>query len=135
MGDGEEEVWRCSCWFRLGAEGEKQLMATFDRRSYERPLSTGGFYSFVEDWDRSRGACGHSARRMAEFSNATVNGRALNEARFTKVESGADAFGASKALGFCTGEGNSFVLSTGGDDVPLEECVSHNSTLRICHNQ
>ena len=53
--------------------------------------------------------------------------------RFTKVESGADAFAASKAMGFCTGDGNSFVLSTGGDDVPLEERVSNNSTLR-CHN-
>ena len=49
---GGEETWRCSCWFRLGAKGEKQLMASFERRSRERPLSTGGFYSFVEDWDR-----------------------------------------------------------------------------------
>ena len=50
--NGGEETWRCSCWFRLGAMGEKQLMATFERRSRERPLYTSGFYSFVEDWDR-----------------------------------------------------------------------------------
>lgn len=129
--NGEEESWRCSCWLSLGAKSEKQLMATFERRSRERPLSAGGFYSFVEDWDRSRDACGHSARRLAEFSSATVNGRALNEARFTKVETDADAFAASKAMGFCRGERNCFVLSTGGEDVPSGECVCNNSTLRI----
>ena len=55
--------------------------------------------------------------------------------RFTKVESGADAFAASKAIGYCKGERNCFVLSTGGEDVPLGECVCNNSALRICHKQ
>ena len=53
------------------------------------------------------------------------------------MESGADAFAASKAKGFCRDERNCFVLSTGGDDddVPLGERVGDNSVLRICQNR
>ena len=66
--DGEEEIWRCSCWFRLGSKDEKLLMATFERRSRERPLCTDGFYSFVEDWDREEHhICCSSAVRVFKY--------------------------------------------------------------------
>lgn len=47
-------------------------MATFRRRSRRRPLHRDGFYSFVEDWDRSDGAEGHLRMRAATFRGAAV---------------------------------------------------------------
>ena len=70
-----------------------------------------------------------------------MNGRVLNTATFTKVESGSDAFAASKALGFCREEHcpewaeKRFVLSTGGDDVPPEKQVSNGSYLELSGDQ
>jgi hypothetical protein len=54
------QTWTCSCWYTLGAE--KHFMASFRRRSCQQPLRANGFYSFVEDWDRSPKACGHTLR-------------------------------------------------------------------------
>ena len=34
-----------------------------------RPLEKDGFHSFIEDWNRSTGAAGHTVFREAEFFN------------------------------------------------------------------
>ena len=74
-------------------QGETNTVAASQLNpTYQKSWSTGSnivqnwyLYQFNRDVDllpcRSRDACGHSARRLAEFSSATVNGRALNEAR------------------------------------------------------
>jgi hypothetical protein len=124
------ETWHCSCWFQLG-DGGKQLMATYMRKSSQRPLNRNGFYSFVEDWDRSCGAKGHCRRRKGEFFGASVNGRPLTNALFTKVEDGADEFASAKACGYTDGT-DKFVLCTGGpDDEGIRE-VKHYTQLRLC---
>ena len=97
------------------------------RRPGPRPLSRSGFYSFVEDWDRSSGAQGHNICRKAEFSDQKLiiddRGFRLRNATFTKVEDGRDKFAKKKAKG--GKEGKSFFLSSGGQD---DECESE------CHN-
>ena len=65
--DGDS--WVCSCYYLL--RGQEYFMASFRRRG-PRPLSRGGFYSFVEDWDRCPGARGHLTCRRALFSHQTL---------------------------------------------------------------
>ena len=66
----EEDGWICSCFFLH--QGQTHFMASY-RRTGPRPLSTSGFYSFVEDWDRCTGAAGHLACRMAEFTDQQIS--------------------------------------------------------------
>lgn len=54
-----------SCWYEL--DGQRHFLASYKRHSSVKPLSPTGFYSFVEDWDRSVGAKGHNLCRMAIF--------------------------------------------------------------------
>jgi len=99
-------------------------MATY-RRPGPRPLNRNGFYSFVEDWDRSSGAQGHKICRKAEFMDQKLiiedRGFRLRNATFTKVEDGRDKFAKQKAKG--GKEGKRFFLSSGGDQDERElEC-------------
>ena len=66
----EDDAWFCSC--RLILRGQEHIMATY-KRPGPRPLSRNGFYSFVEDWDRSCGVEGHLVCRKAEFGGQTVS--------------------------------------------------------------
>ena len=72
----------CDC------RGCTRLLARY-RRPGPRPLHTGGFYSFVEDWDRGPGAAGHATIRRAEFRHqqARLDGVPANiaSAVFTKA--------------------------------------------------
>lgn len=109
---GGKETWACSCWVET-AGGERHFMATFRRTAAARPLSAGGFYSFVEDWDRSPGARGHLAPRRAAFFGQEP---AAAAATFTKVRHGADAYAADRATGGACpySPAPGYYLSTGG---------------------
>ena len=98
-------------------------MASY-RRKGGRPLNSGGFYSFVEDWDRCDGAEGHFIQRSAYFSGQAAYIDGINSplgdcAKFTKVENGHDLYGAGKATGSCCGD--RFYLCTGGCDREVAE--------------
>ena len=71
MQEDGKETWICTCHFSKQDDPE-QLMASFRRTSEQAPLNAGGFYSFVEDWDRSPGAEGHHRNRSAVFSKQAV---------------------------------------------------------------
>ena len=92
-GKREDDSWVCSC--HIEYRGDTHFMASY-RRPGPRPLNRNGFYSFVEDWDRSKGAQGHMVCRKAEFLNQklVINDRGfkLRKATFTKVEDGRDKF-------------------------------------------
>ena len=53
--------WSCSCWYKRSSEKESEahFMATYRRPGDICPLDDSGFYSFIEDWDRSREANGY----------------------------------------------------------------------------
>jgi len=132
------EAWICSCYFTH--QGLNHFLASY-RRTGPRPLSRNGFYSFVEDWDRSGGAEGHLTCRRATFSKQSLRIKdkevKLSSAVFTKVEHGRDKFACSKAKGgVCKIEDDaSFFLSTGGleDDEEDEKNITrtHNSELSL----
>lgn len=118
-----KETWRCSCFVQ--SRSEEHFLASFRRTSRQKPLCPGGFYSFIEDWNRSCGATGHKIRRKAEFIRPTFVGkdgskRPLKKIRFTKVESGLDAMAKDKATAKVVGPG-AFELCTGG---PEDECLA-----------
>ena len=54
----------CSC--HLLHRDQSLFLASY-RRTGPRPLSRTGFYSFVEDWDRSSGAAGQEAQIIYEI--------------------------------------------------------------------
>ena len=73
----------------------------------------GSFTSFVEDWNRGLNAKGYQMKRRAKFLNPKMNGKKLENANFTKVVDGLDAYAADFARGW--GTQNGFVLETGKD--------------------
>ena len=100
----------------LDANGHRNLMAKLRRSSKAgNPLNKTGFYSFVEDWDRCEKACGYKKLRRARFVLQSLNGEAVKDANFTKVESGCDAFAKDWAKAIPCSQG--FVLETGVDIV------------------
>jgi len=111
-------------------------MATY-RRKGDRPLSQGGFYSFVEDWARHSGANGHSVCRKADFRNQRLildkkKTYRLSKARFTKVEHGRDQFACHKAVCGNSQQGGGFFLSSGGQMEHKEEEVCSNGKCLEC---
>ena len=121
------DYWICDCIYEY--QGEQFFMASYKRKG-KRPLNNGGFYSFVEDWDRCDGAEGHCIQRSAYFFNqsAVIDGKPVQLdscARFSKVENGHDLFGSGKAMGLCCQQ--RFYLSTGGCEKPA---VSNGTMLR-----
>jgi len=129
-GKKDDADWTCSCYFIH--QGETHFMAAY-RRPGQRPLNRNGFYSFVEDWDRSSRAQGHNTCRRAEFRDQKLiiddRGFRLRNATFTKVEDGRDKFAKKKAKGGKEGKG--FFLSSGGQDDDSEsEC--HNGVCFDC---
>ena len=66
--DGQryENDWRCSC--KISSNGTNHFMSMVKRNVDGGPLlNETGFYSFVEDWDRSKGAKGYKSLRKAFF--------------------------------------------------------------------
>ena len=120
---GGYETWRCKC--EVEHKRGTFQMATFQRTSKQRPLNLNGFYSFVEDYDRSSGAAGHEITRKAAFANPRLNGIPLTEAKFTKVEWDADSFGKKKAFAGILPQ-NGYFLSTGGKSIQV---TSENDTV------
>ena len=59
----EDDAWVCSC--HLLHRDQRLFLASY-RRTGPRPLSRTGFYSFVEDWDRSSGAAGEDSQIIYE---------------------------------------------------------------------
>ena len=134
-------VWKCSCWYTRSSEDNQilHLMATYSRRGEICPLSNSGFYSFVEDWNRSSNAEGYLQRRCAAFAfpelqyggyckilegnkcDATDKSfekcnkkLQLNTPSFTKVETGCDAFASNSANVKIRNNKCKFTLETGG---------------------
>ena len=55
-GERAQGGWRCSC--DVKHRGKTHFMAAYHRTGEQhRPLSSGGFYTFVEDWHRSAKQC------------------------------------------------------------------------------
>lgn len=133
--------WTCSCWYKRSSERNDQLhfMATYRRSGDTCPLSNSGFYSFVEDWDRSKEANGYQIRRCAAFTSPEIeyggnckilNGENCDEKgadennclqkillmspTFTKVETGCDAFAKDTANAKIDSSKCKFKLETGG---------------------
>lgn len=128
----EKTTWAVSCWFE--AAGERVFMASFTRTSAQKPLSPGGFYSFVEDWHRGSEECqGHTNKRCAQFSRPMIGETLLSRAKFTKVEDGEDKYACEKATGGTNCAAKSFFLSTGGEEQhnSHQVCLKHNTELEI----
>ena len=114
-------------------------MATYRRQGDLCPLSDSGFYSFVEDWDRSANSDDYSKRRCAAFTSPEIEyggnckillGETLGEEHcdksqclqkvklinpsFTKVETGCDAFAKDTANAKMKNDEGKFTLETGG---------------------
>ena len=124
--DGQryENDWRCSC--NISLNGTNHFMSMVKRNVDGGPLlNKTGFYSFVEDWDRSKGAKGYKSLRKAIFLNPKLNGEFIPNAKFTKVETGSDGFAADFAKGWVCPDG--FGLQTGFDSELKDIC--QNDTL------
>ena len=133
--------WTCSCWYKRSSDKVDQLhfMASYRRSGDTCPLSDSGFYSFVEDWDRSKEANGYQVRRCAAFTSPEIeyggsckilNGENCDETggdendclqkivlmspSFTKVETGCDAFAKDTANAKIDSSKCKFKLETGG---------------------
>lgn len=109
------QTWRVRCSYTLDQGKTWPFISEYERTG--APIFTKtGFYSFIEDWGRFPKESGHIFQRKAEFFNAKINGFPIEEATFTKVTYGDDAFAQWKA--FTEGKsktGHGMVLSTGGD--------------------
>ena len=134
-------AWSCSCFYTRSSEDNSinHFMATYRRQGEICPLSDSGFYSFVEDWDRSSTAEGFRLRRCAVFTNPTFeygghcnilkgtdcdteskslhkclqNIKLINPS-FTKVETGCDEFAKDTANAKIKNNKCKFSLETGG---------------------
>merc|ERR1719414_1368363 len=134
-------AWLCSCWYKRSSEKDDNLhfMATYRRLGDLCPLSDSGFYSFVEDWDRSKNSEGYLTRRCAAFTSPEIEyggnckillGETRSEEHcdrsqclqkvkllnplFTKVETGCDAFAKDTANAKINNSKCKFKLETGG---------------------
>ena len=140
-GDSIQGAWTCSCWYRRSSEDNDQLhfMSTYRRQGDSSPLCDSGFYSFVEDWNRSSDAEGYLIRRCAVFttpeleyggncqilkgnnchnecpsSKKCIKTIRLSKPSFTKVTTGCDAFAKHTANAKINNEKCKFYLETGG---------------------
>ena len=134
-------AWLCSCWYKRSSEKDDNLhfIATYRRQGDLCPLSDTGFYSFVEDWDRSKNSEGYLIRRCAAFTSPEIEyggnckillGETSDEEHcdesqclqkvklvnpsFTKVETGCDAFAKDTANAKINNSKCKFKLETGG---------------------
>ena len=113
-----DDFWRCSC--KISSNGTDHFMSMVKRSVDGGPLlNRTGFYSFVEDWNRCKGAKGYKTLRKALFLNPKLDGNFIPNAEFTKVETGSDAFAADFAKGWVCSDG--FGLQTGVEDI----CPNH----------
>lgn len=111
--------YRVACYIKDLSKKKKKnvLIAEYARRGIN-PLSYNGFYSFIEDWDRTLGTEGHLIQRSAEFLTPQLKGRNprksyVTSTIFDKNENGDDAFAADKAHAHAVTNG--VFMSTGGD--------------------
>lgn len=124
-----DNYWFTECHFSLHENGPFRLMAVLKRSAKGGPiLSRQGFYSFIEDFNRCKTAKGWKKLRKAEFLRPRLTRPSdglkvdLSEAKFTKVETGSDAFAADFAKAFPCKQG--FVMQTG-----IEDCCPNNTML------
>ena len=114
-------------------DGITYFMAKLRRSSSaSNPLSKIGFSSFVEDYLRSKDTRGYKSKRRAQFINPKFNGKLLENAEFTKVETGLDTYAKDFARGW--GSKNGFVLETGKDRRTargLEDPISNHTLLKM----
>ncbi len=115
-----------TCHFMI--KETKYLMAKLKRKVSDKGMLTrSGFYSFIEDWNRDRRAEGWKKLRSAKFFNPvftdlTIGKRfQLDQALFTKVETGADAFAADYARAFPVTKG--FHMQTGREPVVTNNTI------------
>ena len=109
-------LWKFSCWFQRSGK-DLELMARYSMPCQTCPLNPhAGFYSFVEDWNRDQLYEGYKLERRAIFNQQqmTLNKTkvTIEEADFSRVETGFDAFAADRAKGE---KKVYWILSTGGD--------------------
>ena len=120
-GERVEGGWKCSGWVKTGKDYWK-LMAVYYREGQDTaPFDPKtGFYSFIEDWDRSAEAAGYKTMRKAKFFGQKLKiGQTEMDvkcARFTKVTNGLDKFACDRVAGTqeCKNKSLSCTLSTGG---------------------
>ena len=118
--------WECSC--KIMANGTNHFMSMVKRNvDGGLLLNKTGFYSFVEDWNRSKDARGYKILRKALFLNPKLDGEFIPNAMFTKVETGSDGFAADFARGWVCPNG--FGLQTGFDPNQESKDVCQNGTL------
>jgi len=107
-----KNIWRVACFYMYKNSGTWNFMAEYERTGAD-PVGTGGFYSFVEDWDRSNGAEGNLIQRRATFKNPMINDYDITDVSFTKVTTGDDEFAQWKAFSEQPRNGH-VPISTGG---------------------
>ena len=115
-----DEYWYCDCHYSI-ENGPMELMATYKRSIEGGPiLGSTGFYSFIEDFHRSKDAKGWKHIRKARFTKPTLidendERHELHEATFTKQEHGNDAFAKDLALAYPCRAG--FVMQSGKEEI------------------
>lgn len=115
----DARTWRVKCEYRIKPFkktkwSDWQMMAEYERTGIAL-LRPGGFYSFVEDWDRSTGANGCQSQRRAIFSNVKFNGsEAAANAVFTRSTSDSEKKCMWKTFVEQVSDENSLVLNAGG---------------------
>ena len=87
--EGTKNTWHVACWVRQqkknGKNGKWLFIAEY-KRTGKQILNDWGYYSFVEDWDRSWNAKGHKKQRKAAYGQATWNDEKVTGYRFNKVD-------------------------------------------------
>merc|ERR1712157_642356 len=95
----KRKEWKVSCYFKNLLSNKKKprnmLMAQYTRTG-KNLLNHNGFYSFIEDWNRSPGTTGYLAQRSAEFKDAVLrtkgNKKYITSVQFNINTGGLDEF-------------------------------------------
>uniref|UniRef100_A0A0K2UNN2 Uncharacterized protein n=1 Tax=Lepeophtheirus salmonis TaxID=72036 RepID=A0A0K2UNN2_LEPSM len=112
-----EGFWYVTC--KILQRKKEYLIATLKRQKCA--LEIDGYYSFIEDWNRTPGAAGHNVERCALFSEPKYNDQCLEKMTFTKVVSGHDSYAKEKTKAKRTGGQVVTMLSGGKKSFPLCE--------------
>lgn len=114
----EVETWHICCTIQV--ESTKYKMATYEWKGPRNPLGKPTFYSFIEDWDRRKGADGHLRRRCARFFDPLItnleSSYKTEMKSFTSVKKGKESYAAGKIVQECSEDRCSVFMSTGGPD-------------------
>ena len=120
-GEMMEGGWKCSGWVKTGKDCWKLMVVYYREGQDTTPFDPKtGFYSFIEDWDRSAEAAGYKTMRKARFFGQKLKiGRTeldVKCARFTKVTNGLDKFACDRVAGTQEYKNKSLscTMSTGG---------------------